>query len=90
MSVPRKCAPYMGALAAAGCAWSARGAKVGSGRVWLDAVVARQAAGRNGRCASTGGFRTLQFKPHALARLWLVNYQMSIACKSCHSLQERC
>jgi len=47
----RKCAPYMGALAAAGCAWSARGplATVGSGRGW-------QAAGRNGQCESTGGF----------------------------------
>ena len=29
---------------------------MGSGRGWLGAVVARQAAGRNGRCASTGGF----------------------------------
>jgi len=50
----------MGALAAAGCAWSARGlhvatlATVESGCGWLGAVVARQAAGCNGRCASTG------------------------------------
>jgi len=31
-------------------------ATVGSGRGWLAAVVARQAAGCNGRCASTVGF----------------------------------
>ena len=49
----------MGALAAAGCAWR-YGGKYGRG--WLGAVVARQAAGRKGRCASTGGYRTLQFK----------------------------
>jgi len=48
----------MGALAAAG--WGglhvARHATVGSGRGWLGVVVARQAAGRNWRSASTGGF----------------------------------
>jgi len=63
LSVPRKCAPYMGALAAAGWAWSKHGATVGSGRGWLGAVAARQAAGCNGQCASTGGFCALQFKP---------------------------
>ena len=51
-------------------------AMMGSGRGWLGAVVARDAAGRNGRCASTGGFlngwcsstagfHTLQFKPQS-------------------------
>jgi len=35
-------------------------AKVGSGSGLLGGFVARQAAGSNGRCASTGG--TLQFK----------------------------
>ena len=40
---PSVCATELRALAAAGCAWSARGATVGSGRGWLGAVVARQA-----------------------------------------------
>jgi len=71
----------MGALAAAGCAWSACGdpryGAMRSGRGWLGAVVARQAAGRNKRCASTAGFLALQsqrtivacfiYCPHALA-----------------------
>ena len=50
-----------------------RMATLGSGRGWLGAVVARHAAGRNGRyasngrflngqCTSTAGVRTLQFK----------------------------
>jgi len=62
----------MGALAAAGCAWSARGdtlrwemgvadwARLLHGifcrHRWRAVVIARQAAGRNGRCALTGGF----------------------------------
>jgi len=40
--VPRKCAPYMGALAAAGCAWSARG-DPGYGGKWAGLA-------RRGRC----------------------------------------
>jgi len=45
-----KCTPYMGTLAAEWrtclrCGWG-----------WLGAVVGRHAAGRNGRCASNGGF----------------------------------
>jgi len=50
-----------------------RMATLGSGRGWLGAVIARHAAGRNGRyasnghflngqCTSTAGVRTLQFK----------------------------
>jgi len=62
----------MGALAAAGCAWSARGATVGSGRGWLGAVVVGQAARRNGRCASTGGFRTVQFKRSAIVACYIL------------------
>ena len=52
----------MSALAAAGCAWLrvATLATAASGRGWLGAVVARQAAGRNERCVSTGGFLTVQ------------------------------
>jgi len=50
----RKCVPYMGALAAAGC--TLRHATVGSGHGCLGAVIARQAAGCNVRCALTGGF----------------------------------
>jgi len=48
----------MDALAAAGWAGSARGeTRYGGKWAWLAcAVVARQAAGRNGRCASTEGF----------------------------------
>jgi len=38
--MPWKCASYMGALAAAGCAWSVRGARVGSGRGRLGAFAA--------------------------------------------------
>ena len=38
-------------------------ATVGDGRGWLGAVVARQAAGRNGWCASTAVFLPLHFKP---------------------------
>jgi len=63
-------------------------ATLGSGRGWLGAGVGRHAAGRNGRCASSGGFLsgwcastagflTLQFKPQSReARLWLltINY----------------
>ena len=70
------------------CGWLrvATLATVGSGRSWLRAVVARHAAGRNGRCASNGGFlngvrvdcglscTTVQAtKPQSRnARLWLV------------------
>jgi len=79
--VLRKCSPYMGALAAAGCAWSACGdpcyGAMRSGRGWLGTVVAWQAAGCNKWCVSTGGFLALQsqraivacliYGPHALA-----------------------
>jgi len=46
------------------------------GRGWLGAVVARQAAGHSGRCTSTAGFLTLQFKPQSCelqlwSQLWL-------------------
>ena len=40
----------------------ARHATVGSGHGWLGAVVARQAAGCNGRYASTAGF-LVRLKP---------------------------
>jgi len=44
-SVPRKCALYMGALAAAGCAWSARGdPRYGGKWAWLA---------RRGRCTAS-------------------------------------
>jgi len=78
----RKYAPFMGVLAAAGCAWSARG-EPGYAEKWagldIGAVFGRHAAGRiglcasnggflNGRCASTAGFLTLQFKPQSSER----------------------
>jgi len=67
----------MGALAAAGCAWSARGDPHYGGKwAWLA---------RRGRCTASswaqravrvdwgGGFLTLQFKPQSRkAQLWLV------------------
>jgi len=53
----------VGALSAAGWAWSARGrhAMVGSGHVWLGMVIARRAdlsgrLGTMGRCASIWAF----------------------------------
>ena len=65
------------------CGWLLLGlrvatlATVGSGRGWLGTVVGRHVAGRNGRCASNGGFLnsrcvstvgflTLQFKMAAI------------------------
>jgi len=45
VTVPRKCAPYMGALAAAGCAWSVRGDPGYGGKwAWLT---------RRGRCTAS-------------------------------------
>jgi len=57
LSVTEICALY-GRLS---CGWLrvARHAMVGSGRGWLGAVVSWQAVGRSGRCASTGGFSSI-------------------------------
>jgi len=50
----------MGAIAAASWAGSARGdPRYGGKWAWLARRIARQAAGRNGRCALTGGFLVL-------------------------------
>jgi len=68
-SVPRKCAPYMGALAAAGCAWSARG-DPRYGRKW--AWVAR----RSRSTASSWAQRAVRVDWGLcglfFARLWIV------------------
>ena len=75
--VPRKCAPYMGALAAAGCAWAARGDPGYTPHSLVQRALRIQwglsqraclstGAFLNGRCASTAGFRTLQVTPRAI------------------------
>ena len=54
----RKCAPYMGALAAAGCAWSARGDPGYAGK-WAGLARCGCCTPRSwaqGRSASNGGF----------------------------------
>jgi len=69
-----KCAPYMGALAAAGCTWSARGEPGYAGKwaglarrgrwtpcSWAQRAVHVQWGLSQRACASTVGFLTLQF-----------------------------
>jgi len=67
LSVPRKCAPYMGALAAAGCAWSSHGDPRYCGKwAWLA---------RRGHCtASSWAQRAVRINKPQIARSWLVFY----------------
>jgi len=78
--------PYMGALAAAGCTWSARGDLGYSGkwaglarrcrctpRSWAQWAVRVQWGLSERACKLTGGILTLQFKPQSrFTRFWLV------------------